>query len=284
MWSEPYSGVRGFILQHHTISISIDPGIMGDEVEGIMRASGTPIIEVGEHKRPRSLVYDLARFLASPFSYDVVGYENIQTPGPAIFISNHLGPSGPIQTIVSVQIRFYPWVISEMVDYEKAPQYLFDDFVHPVLHLGGPFGLFISTLITKISVRLFKAIGAVSIDRFGGFTVEGFRHSLRLLREGKNLLIFPENSLLEPDPNTEMRHFMPGFATLCKIYQKESGELLPVYPLTVHAGCELVTIGKAEYFQAQGRYNETTQSFSDLVESRVRQQYLDMQRTADTLE
>ena len=78
MWSEPYSGVRGFILQHHTISISIDPGIMGDEVEGIMRASGTPIIEVGEHKRPRSLVYDLARFLASPFSYDVVGYENIQ--------------------------------------------------------------------------------------------------------------------------------------------------------------------------------------------------------------
>jgi 1-acyl-sn-glycerol-3-phosphate acyltransferase len=249
-----------------------------------MRASGTPIVEVGERKRERSLVYDLARFFGSPFSYDVEGFENIQNPGPAVFIANHLGPTGPIEIILSVPIRFYPWVISEMADYEKAPQYLFDDFVHPVLHLGGRFGLFISTLITKISVRLFKAIGAVSIDRFGGYAVDGFRHSMRLLKEGKNLLIFPENSLLPLDPHTSMRPFMPGFATLCKIYMHEIGDPLPVYPLAVNAHCELVSIGKPEFYQAQGRHAETIQAFSDLLESRVRQLYLDMQKAADTLE
>jgi 1-acyl-sn-glycerol-3-phosphate acyltransferase len=249
-----------------------------------MRASGAPIVKVGEQKRRRSFVYDLARLLGSPFSYDVVGFENIQTPSPAIFIANHLGPTGPIETILSVPIRFYPWVIAEMADYEKAPRYLFDDFVHPILHLGGRFGLFISTLLTKISVRLFKAIGAVSIDRFGGYAVDGFRHSLRLLKEGKNLLIFPENSLLPLDPETSMRHFMPGFATLCKIYKKETGELLPVYPLAVNARCELVSIGKPEFYQAQGHQAETIQAFSDRLESRVRQLYLDMQRVADTLE
>jgi 1-acyl-sn-glycerol-3-phosphate acyltransferase len=249
-----------------------------------MRASGTPIVEVGEQKRERSFVYGLACFLGSPFSYDVVGFENIQTPGPAIFIANHLGPTGPIETILSVPIRFYPWIIAEMVDYQKAPQYLFDDFVHPVLHLGGRFGLLISTLLTKISVRLLKAIGAVSIDRFGGYAIDGFRHSLRLLIEGKNLLIFPENSLLPLDPETSMRHFMPGFATLCKIYTHEIGESLPVYPLAVNARCELVSIGKPEFYQAQGRHTETIQAFSDYLESRVRQLVLDMQKAADTLE
>jgi hypothetical protein len=253
-------------------------------IEGKMRASGAPIVEVGEQKRTGSLVYDIARFLGSPFSYDVTGFENIETPGPAIFIGNHLGPTGPIQTILSVPIRFYPWVIAEMADYEKAPQYLLDDFVHPVLHLGGRVGLLFSTLLTKISVRLFKAIGAISIDRFGGYAVDGFRHSMRALREGKNLLIFPENSLLPLDPVTNIRHFMPGFATLCKIYQNETGELLPVYPLAVHAGCELVSIGKPEFYQAKGRQTETIQAFSNLLESRVSHLYLDLQKTASTLE
>ncbi|MFZ2096490.1 MAG: hypothetical protein WAV05_07605 [Anaerolineales bacterium] len=249
-----------------------------------MRASGTPIVEVGEQKRKGSLVYELARLLGSPFSYDVIGFDNIQTTGPAIFIANHLGPIGPIETILSVPIRFYPWVIAEMADFKRAPQYMFDDFVHPVLHLGGRFGLLIATQITKISVRLFKSIGAVSIERFGESTVDGFRHSLRLLREGKNLLIFPENSLLPLNPETSMRHFMPGFATLCKIYQNETGLDLPVYPMAVHAGCEMVSIGKAEFYRQLGPHKETIEAFSTLVENRVRELYLDLKKTADSLE
>lgn len=249
-----------------------------------MRASGTPIVEVGELKRTGSLVYDLARLIGSPFSYDVVGFENIQTAGPAIFIVNHLGPTGPIETIISVPIRFYPWIIAEMADYQRAPQYLFDDFVHPVLHLGGRFGMIVSTLITKISVRLFKSIGAVSIDRFGGYSHDGFRHSLRLLQEGKNLLIFPENSLLEEDPVTHMRHFMPGFASLCNIFQTQTGLKLPVYPMAVHTGCETVSIGKAEFFHGNGKHREAIQTFSELVECRVRELYLEADKTANTIE
>src|SRR4030065_725158 len=127
-----------------------------------MRASWTPIIHTGERKLSDSLVYDLARFLGSPFSFDVVGFENIQTPGPAIYIANHLGTIGPIETILSVPVRFYPWIIAEMTDFKRAPEYLFNDFVHPVLHLNGRCGMNFSTLLTKISVRLLRAIGSVS--------------------------------------------------------------------------------------------------------------------------
>jgi 1-acyl-sn-glycerol-3-phosphate acyltransferase len=248
-----------------------------------MRASWTPIAHVGERGLSDSFVYDIARFIGSPFSYDLVGFENITMPGPAIYIANHLGALGPIETILSVPVRFYPWIIAEMIDFKRAPEYLFNDFVHPVLHLNGRFGRLFSTLLTKISVRLLRAIGSVSIDRFGGMTTDGFRQSLRLLREGKNLLIFPEDSLLPLDPDTLMRHFMSGFVTLCSLFQADACSLLPVYPMAVHAASEIVSIGKPEFYKPHGQHRETINRFSEQVQERVRTLYLDMKKNCDDL-
>jgi 1-acyl-sn-glycerol-3-phosphate acyltransferase len=256
---------------------------MVTKVDGIMHESWTPIAHAGERRLSDSLFYDIARFIGSPFSFDVVGFDNISTPGPAIYICNHLGVLGPIETILSVPVRFYPWIIAEMLDFKNAPEYLFNDFVHPVLHLNGRFGVLFSTLLTKISVRLLRAIGSVSIDRFGGMTTDGFRQSLRLLREGKNLIIFPEDPLLALDPETQMRHFMPGFATLCSLFQANETALLPVYPMAVQAASETVTIGKPEYYHPSGIHRDAINRFSQLLEERIRTLYLEMQKHSDDL-
>jgi 1-acyl-sn-glycerol-3-phosphate acyltransferase len=255
--------------------------LIWNEQEENMRDGWTAITHANERKLSDSFVYDIARFIGSPFSFDVVGYENIQTPGPAIYIANHLGTVGPIETILSIPIRFYPWIIAEMTDFKLAPRYLFDDFIRPVLHLGGKFGMLFSTLLTKISVRLLREIGAVSIDRFGGWTPDGFRHSLRLLHEGKNLLIFPEDPLLPLDTETLMRHFMPGFALLCRMFQAGVDTLLPVYPVAVYSGSETVSIGKPEFFHSRDHHRATINSFSELLENRVRRLYLDLKKNAD---
>ncbi len=249
-----------------------------------MQVGGTPIVQAGVRKRTDSFVYDLACFLLSSFSYDVTGLENIQTPGPAIYISNHLGPTGPIESILSIPIRFYPWGIAEMSDPERAPKYLYDDFVHPVLHLGGKPGLMFATFLTKISIPLFNSIGVVPIDRFGGWTADGFRQSLHLLHEGKNLLIFPENSIAPMDSETSMRPFMPGFATLCSLYQKGTSFALPVYPMAVHSGAETVTIGKAEYFHPLGKHHQAIEAFNLHIEGRVRELYLELKRSTEIIE
>jgi len=248
-----------------------------------MRESCTPITSAGEYRQSDPLIYVIARLVGSPFSYDVVGLENIQTPGPAIFIANHLGALGPIEVIISVPVRFYPWIIADMTDFKRAPAYLFNDFVRPILHLDGRLGMLFSTLLTKISVRLFRNIGAISIDRFGGLSPDGFRHSLRLLREGKDLLIFPEDPLLPVDPETLLRHFMPGFATLCSLFQVESGIHLPVYPLAVHAASETIAIGKAEFFSPHGPHRQAINSFTRQLEERVRALYLELQKNKDEL-
>jgi 1-acyl-sn-glycerol-3-phosphate acyltransferase len=272
-----------FVLINASLYIYPDPEIIRKKIEGIMRASWTPIAHTAQHRLGDSFVYDIARVIGSPFSFDLVGFENITTPGPAIYIANHLGALGAIETILSVPVRFYPWIIAEMTDFKFAPEYLFKDLVYPVLHLNGWFGMFFSTCLTKISVRLLRAIESVSIDRFGGLTPDGFRQSLRLLREGKNLLIFPEDPLLPLDPDTSMRHFMPGFATLCSLFQVDEGYFLPVHPMAVHAASETVTIGKPEFYHPHGQHREAINAFSQLVEKRVRALYLEMQKNCGDL-
>jgi len=256
----------------------------GWEEEGTMRVHETPLVRARKRWLNDSLVYDLARFIGSPFSYDVIGFENILPTGPAVYIGNHLGAIGPLAVILSVPVRFYPWIIAEMMNFKQAPRYLFDDFVRPALHLDGWFGLTLSTLLTKISVRLLRSVGRISIDRFGGLSTDGFRESLKLLHEGKNLLIFPEDALLPLDPETLMRPFMPGFATLCSLYQADRDKLLPVYPMAVHSGSELVSIGKPEYFHQQSHHKEAINNFCLLVEGRVRGLYIGLKNSADTLE
>jgi 1-acyl-sn-glycerol-3-phosphate acyltransferase len=248
-----------------------------------MRESWVPIEQAEEGKRRRSLVYDLARFIGSPFNYDVVGLENVQTPGPAIFVGNHLGALGPVEIILSVPIRLYPWIIAEMMDYKRAPEYLYHDFVHPVLRLSGKLGMLFSTMITKISIRLLRSIESVSIERFGGLSTDGFRQSLRLLKEGGNLLIFPEDDLLPVDNKTLMSPFMPGFVVLCNLYQQESNSLLPVYPVAVHAQAELVTIGEAEFLRPGGKHKDEINAFCKLLENRVTDIYLEMQKKTDDI-
>ncbi len=248
-----------------------------------MRAGWVPIEDTGEKKQEGSLVYDIARFIGSPFSFDVVGLENLQSHGPAIFIANHLGTLGPIEIILSVPIRFYPWVIADMIDFERAPEYLFNDFVHPAMHLNGRFGMRFSKLLSKVTVRLLRELGTISIDRFGGMSTDGFRHSLQLLRDGRNLLIFPEDNQLPLNPVTLMSPFMPGFATLCSLYQASQNSLLPVYPMAVHAHSELVMIGSSEFYRPHGRHKDELNDFCELMEERVRRLYLDMQEKSDDI-
>jgi hypothetical protein len=139
------------------------------------------------------LAYRAFRFFGAPFRFHVAGLENIQGSGPAIYTANHLGSLGPIQAILSVPVRFYPWVIGEMIDPARAPRYLYDDFVCRDLHLEGRAGMAVSTGISWISVHLLRGAGAIAIDNNRGRIIEGFRRSLDLLAEGQNVLSFPED-------------------------------------------------------------------------------------------
>jgi len=198
------------------------------------------------------LLYKIARFSGAPFRYHVVGLEHVQGDGPAIYVANHLGSLGPIQMVLSLPLRFFPWIIADMLDPRRAPRYLYDDFVQPSLHISGKIGMAVSHLICQISVPLLRALGSIPVEKERGVFDLSFQRSMDLLHQGKNILIFPEDNAGPYDPETGMRPFSCGFTWLCYRYQQTTGRPLPVYPVAVNHKAMMIAIGPPICYNPHG--------------------------------
>lgn len=180
----------------------------------------------------RLLVGTLDAFL---WGGELVGEQDLPERGPAVFVANHLGSLGPIAVTCSLlPRRLYHWVIEDTIHPQKAPDYLRVDFVEPELGLKPPLSLYAATAIAKISVPLLRSLGGIAVPHDFEGIQETLRASIALLREGKFLLIFPEDPKQPPDPATKMRPFKKGFARLGELFFEATGGRLEFYPLAVH--------------------------------------------------
>lgn len=166
---------------------------------------------------------------------ELLGDENLPEGGPAVFIANHLGPMGPIGAVSSIPLRFYPWVIGEMVDPILAPDYICQDFVEPRLKLKPPFSKTFSRQLTRVTVPLIKSIEGIP-SYLGGqdLLYETLNKSLMILMEGKVLLVFPEYAILGSDSLKKIYPFQKTVFRLGEMFFQACGKRLGFYPVAVH--------------------------------------------------
>jgi len=155
----------------------------------------------------KDTTYRLIAWLFESFLWggELTGDGNL-LEGPSVFVSNHLGAMGPIAVVASLPVRVYPWVVSDMMDNDKAAQYLLQDFVEPQLHLAPPFSMWVAKGISRISVPLLRSAGCVPVWA-GEKLHDTFKQSVDLLVEGKSLLVFPE----DPSREVESQYGMTPF-------------------------------------------------------------------------
>jgi len=223
-------------------------------------------------------LYKIIRLLGSPFSYRCLGLENVRHSGPAIYVANHVGSIGPVEIILSLPARLYPWAIAEMTDIRRAPSYLYDDFVHPVWRLSGRLGMAVSAVVSRLAVGLINGLECIPVDRKQERYMEPFRRSLPLLDEGKSLLIFPEDPEGPIDPVTLMRPFMGGFVLLCFLYQRLTNRLLPVYPVAVSSRHRTISVGRSLFLESQGNRRHDIHRACARVQEEVSKLYKALQR------
>lgn len=218
-------------------------------------------------------LYHAVRILGRPFAYRCLGLENIHGSGPAIYTANHLGATGPIAVILSLPVRLYPWARAENTDLARAPLYLYDDFVHPTLHVNGRAGLALAAAIARLAVPLINGLGAIPMEGSERQHVAAFRRSLALLSEGKNVLIFPEDRDLPPDAETGIHGFRCGFSQLCAMFERTTGRRLPVYPMAVSSARRVVLIGQALFLQPHGRRRDGIERLREQLQEEVGRLY-----------
>jgi hypothetical protein len=224
-------------------------------------------------------VYKTVRAIGYPFRFRVSGLDHIQNCGPAIFISNHAGSTGPIAVILSIPLRFHLWAIAEMADFTRAPRYIYHDFVQPAWHLSGRFGMLVAYLVTRISVNLINQLGSLSVDRNRGWCSEVFYKSLALLQAGQNLLIFPEDPILALDPETKIRPFCGGYLWLCQMYHETTDSQLPVYPIAVYPPGSKIGIGQPVFFEFKNDRRHEIRLYSRQLQESVVKLYQSLENT-----
>lgn len=173
---------------------------------------------------------------------ELMDSENLPDEYPVVFISNHAAALGPIAVASSLPLRVYPWVINDMMDSRKAPEYLRRDFIEPQLHLSPPHSLQVAALVTRLSVRLFHHLECIPVWQ-GERLLDTYRLSLEALVQGRSLLIFPEDPKQPMHELYRMTPFYRGFARLGEMYYKETGRLLRYIPLAVHPDARKLKVG-----------------------------------------
>ena len=188
--------------------------------------------------------YHLIVSILEIFMWDgeLAGEENLEA-GPAVIVANHMGAIGPVGICSSLPMRLYPWVLGATVDQVEGPENVRKDFVEKVLRLKPPLSLALAKGICKISTPLILGIGCIPVPVTHEAQLATFESSIALLKQGKFLLIVPEDPNADPDPLTGIRPFKRGFLRLGELYHQMAGKRLPFYPVVVHeAG--LVVVGK----------------------------------------
>lgn len=206
---------------------------------------------------------------------DLVGAENLPGTGPAVFVSNHALALGPIAAAASLPIRLYPWVINDMLDWDKAAAYLNKDFTEPQLHVPAPLSMLVSKLITQASVRLLRGIESIPVWH-GEKALETYRISVEYLAQGKSLLIFPEDPAQPLDEQCKMSPFQKGFARLGELFYERTRQILRFYPLAVHPGLRQVKMGKPIAFNPNNLPANERLRIRSVLESMIRNMFLEL--------
>jgi hypothetical protein len=164
-----------------------------------------------------------------------------------VLVANHAGALGPIALCVSLRLRLYPWVISDMLDLDRAAAYLRRDFATRELGLAGWPSLAVSKSLARIAVGLLRTIECVPVwsDKR---VLSTYRLSCDYLERGRMLLVFPEDPSRAPHAETGMRPFRPGFARLGRLYYSRTRQRLIFLPAAVSRLSRTIRLGAPSIF------------------------------------
>lgn len=207
---------------------------------------------------------------------ELEGEENLPQQGPAVFVANHLETMGPIAAVCSIPLRLHPWIVADMVDEDLAPAYLEWDFVQRNFRLEPPWSMYLSRALARVTVPLLRSFGCVPVYKGYENMQRTWEESLKILLEGKFLLIFPEDANLKYDPVTRMAPFQRSFVRLGEMYYEKTGQRLAYYPVAIHAA-GVVMVGQPLWHNPLNRPGLERHRLKDLVENAVRAMYLQVE-------
>lgn len=196
------------------------------------------------------LYRSLAAFCRAVTPRMITTWEEPFAGEPCVFVCNHAGAFGPIDMCAKFPLRedCHPWLNADMMDPKQVPAYVRQDywwkpgcFGEPILNATLPY------MAAAILPPILRSAPGVPVYH-DARVLTTMRISLRLLKEGQHLVIFPEQ------PSGFQSHhdwINTGFLQIAPMYWKATGKALRLYPVHIDYRRHVFQIAKPVVFDPQ---------------------------------
>ncbi len=175
----------------------------------------------------------------------VEGKENLPEE-PSIIVANHTQMNGPLACEFYFPGKSLTWCAGEMMEFKKVPEYAFDDFWSEKPAWTYPFYKVLSYIIAPLSVLLFNNAKTIGVYR-GTKIAATFKTTVRELKNGANVIIFPEHN---KKYNNIIYDFQDKFIDIARLYYKKTSKEINFVPMYIAPKLKKMYIGKPVCYNA----------------------------------
>jgi 1-acyl-sn-glycerol-3-phosphate acyltransferase len=211
------------------------------------------------------LFFKAAHFLLFPAR--VRGSTRLSNEEPVIMVANHVGSFGPVSVIASLPIRMYPWVAYEVTDRKTAAPRIQAEFLEQELHLRPPLSTYLAKVIGRVCVALMRDIGAIPVYAKSRKIRSTMRCSLGLLEEGKNIIVFAEDS--SKKLNDALCELRTGFIHVARLYYQKTRKAIQFLPIAVNRKVRGIRIGAPIRFDPSLPFRRERQRLKSELQNRI---------------
>ena len=214
------------------------------------------------------------------FNAHLRGMKNLDQDEPVIMVANHAGAFGPVSVITSMPMEMYPWVAHEVTDLKTVAPRIQAEFLEQELHLRPPLSTYLAKVIGRICVALMKDIGAIPVYQQSKQIKATVMRSLSLLEQGKNILVFAEDSTKKI--NDVLCEFCTGFIHIAKLYYERTRKAVQFLPVAVNRKMKGILVGTPIRFDVTNPFPLEKQRLKNELESSVLRLYRVLEADADS--
>ena len=186
--------------------------------------------------------------------YPVMQVEGLQNlpEGEAVIVGNHAQLHGPVAAELFLDGNRYTWCAGEMMTYKDVPAYAYRDFWS-----GKPRSVrwlyrIASYLIAPLAVLIFNNANTIAVYH-DMRVMNTFRTTLRKLKEGARIVIFPEHA--QPH-NDIVCDFQQRFVDLAKMHYNATGRALAFVPMYTAPALKKMVLGKPILYHPEADMDE----------------------------
>jgi 1-acyl-sn-glycerol-3-phosphate acyltransferase len=213
------------------------------------------------------------------FNAHLRGMKNLDPDEPVILVANHAGAFGPVSVITSMPVEMYPWVSHEVTDLKTVAPRIQAEFLEQELHLKPPLSVYFGRVIGRICVALMKDIGAIPVYQKSKQIKATVMRSLALLEQGKNILVFAEDSTKVI--NEVLCEFCTGFIHIAKLYYEKTSKAVKFLPVAVNRKMRGILVGRPIRFDGSSPFPQEKQRLKSELESSVMSLYRELEADCD---